>query len=87
LKDNLKYPKEAEESNTEGTVFVDFVIDANGKVREVVASDLVGEDVDFLLKEEASRVVAAMPAWRASIQQGKPVDVSFSIPITCELVN
>jgi TonB family protein len=87
LKDNLKYPQEAKENNIEGTVFVDFVINAYGKVREVVASDIVGEDVDFLLKEEAVRVVAAMPGWKAGMQNGKPVDVSFSIPITFELVN
>jgi TonB family protein len=85
LRDNLKYPQEAKDNNIEGTVFVDFVINANGKVREVVASDVVGEDVDFLLKEEAVRVVSAMPGWKAGIQHGKPVDVSFSIPITFEL--
>ena len=87
LRDNLKYPKEAQENGIEGTVFVEFVINENGKVREVVASDVVGENVDSSLKEEAVRVVAAMPGWKAGIQHGKPVDVSFSIPITFELVN
>jgi TonB family protein len=85
LKDNLKYPEDAKEKNIEGTVFVDFVITASGKVREVVASDVVGEDVDYSLKEEAVRVVAAMPEWKAGTQHGTPVDVSFSIPITFEL--
>jgi TonB family protein len=85
LKENLKYPEEAKEKNIEGTVFVDFVITANGKVREVVASDVVGEDVDYSLTAEAVRVVAAMPGWKAGKQHGNPVDVSFSIPITFEL--
>jgi TonB family protein len=87
LKDNLQYPEEAIENNIEGTIFVDFVINEKGKVREVVASDMVGEDVNFLLKQEALRVVAAMPGWKAGQQQGKAVDVSFSIPITFELAN
>jgi TonB family protein len=87
LKDNLKYPAEARKNGVEGTVFVDFVIDANGKVREVVATDIVGEDVDLSLKEESVRVVASMPGWKAGIQHGKAVDVSFSIPITFEMVN
>jgi TonB family protein len=86
LRDNLKYPENAKENNIEGTVFVDFVITANGKVREVVASDIVG-DVDLSLKEEAIRVVAAMPGWKAGTQQGKPVDVSFSVPITFEMID
>jgi TonB family protein len=87
LKDNLQYPQEARENGIEGTVFVDFVINEKGKVREVVASDVVGEDVGFSLKEEAVRVVAAMPGWKAGKQHGAPVDVSFSIPITFELIN
>jgi TonB family protein len=87
LKANLKYPTEARENGVEGTVFVDFVIDSKGKVREVVASDVVGEDVDFSLKEESVRVVAAMPGWKAGVQNGKAVDVSFSIPITFEISN
>lgn len=87
LRENLKYPDEARDNGQEGTVFVDFVVDAQGRVREVVASDVVGEDVDILLKEEAVRVVASMPAWNAGLQQAKAVDVSFSIPITFELVN
>jgi TonB family protein len=87
LKDNLKYPTEARENGIEGTIFVDFVIDAKGTVKEVVASDVIGEDVDFSLKEEAVRVVAAMPGWKAGIQNGKAVDVSFSIPITFEILN
>jgi periplasmic protein TonB len=86
LKDNLKYPTEAFENGVEGTVFVEFVIDEKGRVREVVATDVVGEDVDLSLKEEAVRVVASMPGWIAGLQHGKSVDTSFSIPITFEIV-
>jgi TonB family protein len=87
LRDNLKYPQEARDNGVEGTVFVDFVIDEKGRVREVVASDAVGENADLLFKEEAVRVVAAMPGWKAGTQRGKAVDVSFSIPISFELSN
>jgi TonB family protein len=87
LKDNLKYPNAAREQSMEGTVFVDFVIDQMGNVREVVASDIVGEDVDLSLKEESVRVVASMPGWKAGLQQGKAVDASFSIPIRFYILN
>lgn len=85
LQNNLKYPETAKKEGFEGTVFVDFIIDEKGQVREVVATDVVGEDVDFLLKEEAVRVVASMPNWTPGMQHGKPVDTSFSIPITFEI--
>lgn len=87
LRDNLKYPQEARDAGKQGTVFVDFVVNSKGQVREVVASDVVGEDVDVSLKEEAVRVVASMPGWNAGLQQAKAVDVSFSIPITFELID
>ena len=50
LKENLKYPEAARQAGYEGTVFVDFVIDAKGRVREVVASDVIGENVDASFK-------------------------------------
>jgi TonB family protein len=85
LKKNLKYPEAAKEKGFEGTVFVDFVIDEKGRVRNVIATDVVGEDVDFSLKEESVRVVASMPLWKPGMQHGKSVDTSFSIPITFEI--
>jgi TonB family protein len=85
LKDNLKYPEGAKEKGFEGTVFVDFVVDEKGRVREVIASDVAGEDVDLSLKEESVRAVAAMPLWKPGTQHGKAVDTSFSIPITFEI--
>jgi TonB family protein len=87
LKDNLKYPQAAQDNNIEGTIFVDFVITETGKVREVVASDTIGEDMDSALKNEAIRVVSSMPGWKAGTQHGRHVDASFSIPITFELAN
>jgi TonB family protein len=85
LQDNLQYPASAKDKGLEGTVYVDFVVDEKGRVREVMATDVVGEDVDLSLKEESVRVVAAMPLWKPGTQHGKAVDASFSIPITFEL--
>jgi protein TonB len=87
LRENLKYPEAARDKGVEGTVFVEFVVDATGNVREVVASDVVGDNVDQELKDESVRVVTAMPKWVAGRQRGKSVDASFSLPITFELSN
>jgi protein TonB len=87
LRDNLTYPEAARDKGYEGTVFVDFIVDEKGKIRDVVASDVVGEDVDISFKEESVRVVSAMEGWKPGRQNGKPVDAAFSIPITFELAN
>lgn len=85
LHDNLKYPEQALAKGIEGTVFVDFIVDEKGAVREVVATDVVGDDIDQTLKDEAVRVVSSMPAWIAGKQHGKAVDTNFSIPISFQL--
>ncbi len=85
LKDNLKYPKEAEDAGAEGTVFVDFVVTKNGQVREALVMNTPGEDVDASLRMEAIRVVTSMPTWVAGRQHGKAVDVNYSIPITFQM--
>ncbi len=82
LMDNIKYPAQAEKDELEGTVFIDFIVVANGSVREVVASDMPGEETDQSLRDEAIRVVSNMPTWVPGRQRGKPVDVKFSLPIT-----
>jgi TonB family protein len=87
LKENIKYPESARENRLEGTVFVDFIVDEKGKVRDVTTSDIIGDDVDESFKAESVRVVSAMPGWKPGIQHGKAVDASFSIPITFELMD
>ncbi len=82
LNDNLSYPKDAEEKGVEGTVFVDFIVAADGSVREAVVTDAPGEEVDQSLRSEAIRVVTAMPKWVPGRQRGKAVDVKFSLPVT-----
>lgn len=87
LRDNINYPEEARDKGQEATVFVEFIVDAKGKVREVVAADVVGDEAHDLFKAESVRVVSGMPAWNPGRQQGKAVDASFSIPINFQLVN
>jgi TonB family protein len=86
LRDNLKFPKDALEKEMEGTVFVDFVISQNGNVREVEVTNTVNEEVEQSFRDEAIRVVSAMPKWSPGRQKGNAVDVKFSIPITFEIL-
>jgi len=78
---NVKYPEIAKENGIMGKVFVQFVIDKNGKVTDVQLL----RGVDPYLDKEAFRVVSAMPAWKPGSQRGKPVRVSFQIPINFKL--
>lgn len=87
LRDNLTYPEIAQKNGVEGTVFVDFIVDQKGAIRQVVASDVTNDEMDQSLTAEAIRVVTAMPKWIAGTQHGKAVDANYSVPITFQLSN
>lgn len=78
---NTKYPASARRMNTEGTVFVGFVIDADGKVSEAAIIKGISADCD----KEALRVIQMMPRWRPGKQSGRPVRVKFVYPIKFKL--
>lgn len=81
VNDSLQYPAEAVDRNIEGTVYVTFMIDAAGDVRNAEIS----EGVHYLLDEEALRFVSTMPTWSPATRSGIPVDSNFIMPITFNL--
>jgi periplasmic protein TonB len=83
LGDNIVYPKSAKKLGITGTVYVYFIIDRNGNVRDAEVKRGVknGED----LNEEALRVVKGMPQWEPGYQNGKAASVQFTLPITFKL--
>ncbi len=78
---NMKYPADAKAMNISGTVYVNFIIGANGKVQN--AKVLRG--VHPSLNREAIRAVESMPNWSPGMQRGKAVSVSYNLPIKFRL--
>jgi TonB family protein len=81
LLENVKYPPEAKAAGKEGTVVVNFLVNKRGKIKEIKTI----QSVDPALDAEAVRVVNSMPDWDPGEQNGKPVDVYYSIPIQFSL--
>lgn len=77
LSQNIKYPAIAAENGVKGRVTVNFVVNKDGSISD--AKILRG--VDQALDKEALRVIYSMPKWKPGKQAGKPVRVSFSVPI------
>ena len=82
LEENLQYPSSNNEEIREGTIFVDFIINANGSIRNVNTTDSTFAGDDEAFRKEAKRLVGLMPKWIPGRQQGKPVDVEYSVAIT-----
>ncbi|WP_319479320.1 energy transducer TonB [uncultured Draconibacterium sp.] len=73
----IKYPVIAQENGIQGKVYVTFVVSKTGKVTDAK----IARGVDPSLDKEALRVVNALPAWKPGKQRGKPVNVSYTVPI------
>ena len=81
IEENLRYPKELEESCVQGRVIVRFIVERNGKLSNVK----VVKSVDPALDKEAIRIVKLMPRWIPGRQNGITVRVKFYIPIIFRL--
>ncbi len=77
----IQYPVLAAEQGYEGQVFVQFIVTTDGSV--VKAKVIKGANVE--LNKEALRVINNMPKWVPGEQQGKKVEVSYTIPIRFSL--
>jgi len=81
IRKNLKYPASARRMGVDGTVYVQFVVGKDGAISDIKTIRGISADCD----REAERVVKMMPPWKAGRQNGKPVRVSFVLPIKFKL--
>ena len=81
LQQNIQYPASAAKNKVEGRVVLQFVVEKDGQIGEVK----VARSVDPELDAEALRVVKSMPNFIPGRQDGKPVAVWYTIPISFKL--
>jgi len=78
LRQNIKYPDAMREANIHGTVLVEFIIEKDGTISHIKAVDGPG----YGSEQEAERVMALSPKWKPAYQNGKPVKLGFTVPIS-----
>lgn len=78
---NMKYPKEAFDAKQEGRVIAQFVVEKDGSITDAH----IVKSVSPALDAEALRIVNAMPNWTPGRQNGKPVRVKYTVPISFKL--
>ncbi|MCX6273869.1 MAG: energy transducer TonB [Bacteroidetes bacterium] len=77
LKNNLRYPQEAKLAWIQGRVFVGFLIDYTGKIKDIKVLSGVNQQLD----DEALRVVHMMPEWIPGKIGETNVDTRYILPI------
>ncbi|MCF0177593.1 MAG: energy transducer TonB [Bacteroidales bacterium] len=78
---NLIYPEIAKENGIQGRVTLQFTVNTDGSVSNVV----VLRGVDASLDKEAVRVVSSSPKWQPGKQRDRAVKVTYTFPVIFQL--
>jgi len=81
LGENIIYPEVAKKAGTQGTVYVSFVVDKKGGIKDVE----IVKSANTLLDEESKRVISSMPKWTPGKHKGELVEVQLTLPIKFQL--
>lgn len=83
LRDNIKYPPISKDAGVDGKVYLTFVVDSKGEIRNVEI--LHGVQNGAPLDKEAVRVVNNLPNFNPGKQRGKAVSVIYTLPVNFSL--
>lgn len=78
---NIRYPVVDQNAGISGRVIVQFVVDVDGSITDIQIVRGVSPTID----REARRVVGLMQNWTPGHQNGTPVRVRYTLPITFRL--
>lgn len=81
IQKNLVYPEKAKAKGIEGRVFVQFVIEKDGSISNILIKRAIGGGCE----EAVVEMIKNMPKWKPGTQKGKPVRCQFNLPINFEL--
>ncbi|MBL7952466.1 MAG: energy transducer TonB [Flavobacteriales bacterium] len=77
MSSHLQYPEIAKEDGIQGKVFLSFVVQEDGSLRDV----RVIRGVHPSLDREAMRVAKSMPLWKPGKNMGKVCCVQYNLPV------
>lgn len=81
IQDNLKYPETAKKAGIEGKVFVEFTVQKDGSLADIV----IKKGIDEALDAEALRVMQNSPDWKPGSKDGEPVNIKMVLPVSFKL--
>jgi TonB family protein len=77
----FEYPELARQMGIQGKVYVNFVIEKNGRVSSVT----IARGVDKLIDDEAIRIIRKLPRLSPAMNNGKAVRMQYTVPINASL--
>lgn len=83
LSENIRYPYMAAETETQGRVFVRFMVQRDGSISGIHILKSLHPHCD----KEVIRVISGMPKWIPARSLGRNVSVSFTLPVQFKLLS
>ena len=84
MRADLKYPKNALNNNTTGSISLDFIIEKDGRISNIlVVKDVKGSG----LGEEAKRLLSLSKKWKSGVRNGEKVRVNRRLNVVFSLEN
>ncbi|MBC7920248.1 MAG: TonB family protein [Ferruginibacter sp.] len=80
LEKHLRYPRPARKSRLEGTVYVGFLVDSTGVLRDFTVDQGLGGGCD----EEAVRLLRSTSPWVPGRKEGRPIATRCVVPVRFE---
>jgi len=78
ISEHLQYPEEAMNKGIKGRVVASFYVEKDGTIGNVE----IEKSVHPLLDNETIRLLKSMPKWIPGTQDGSPVRVKYTVPLT-----
>ncbi len=74
----VRYPVRAQENSIQGRCYITFIVNEEGNVVDYRPAIPVSP----VLIKESLRVVSRMPKWKPGGHKGKPIRLSYTVPVT-----
>jgi periplasmic protein TonB len=81
LKENIIYPINCKNNGVEGKVIVKFVVSKDGSVQDVQVLKGLSDEI----RDNVYKLISYMPKWSPGVNNGKPVNISYTLPINFKL--
>ena len=87
VQQNVKYPQIALENGIQGNVVVQFVVGADGKMQNFKVLQSPDKTLSDATIEVLKKANEMKNGWKPGKQRGKPVKVSFTLPVAFKIQN
>ncbi|MFA1769818.1 energy transducer TonB [Rufibacter glacialis] len=81
LAQTIQYPEDAIYHDREATVYIQFTVDEQGRLKDFVALN----QEDFGFDKKAIEKLKAYPTWKPALLKGRPVKTRYTLPIVFRL--